>query len=39
MLWRWKETLAHTGTRSPDLSARNVDAMPKTLLRIEYINV
>jgi hypothetical protein len=29
MFWRWKETIARTGTRSPDLSVRNVVAVPK----------
>jgi hypothetical protein len=38
MLWRWKKTLARTETRSPDLPARNVVAMPNTLLRMECIN-
>jgi hypothetical protein len=38
MFWGWKETLARTGTRTPDLSASNVVAILNTLLRIDYIN-
>jgi hypothetical protein len=35
ILWKWKEMLAHTGTRSPDLSPCKVDTMPNTLVRME----
>ena len=38
MFCRWKDTLARTGTRSPELTTRNVVAMPNTLLRMEYVN-
>jgi len=36
--WRRKESIDRTDRRSPDLLVRNVEAIPNTLLRKEYIN-
>jgi len=38
IFWRRKDILTRTDTRSHHLPARNVVAMPNTLLRMEYIN-